>query len=64
MIHDLGGVDAEECVGVKRRLRDLQELCRIKRWKVPGIVSEEVCLAAERDDYAAAATSPCAGPGS
>lgn len=47
---DLVELDSEELVGVKRRLRNLQESCRVKRWKVPEIEIEAVYLAVEPVD--------------
>lgn len=36
------GLDEVEWFSVKRRFRDLQELCRVKHWKVPETVAEGV----------------------
>lgn len=55
---DLIEVDEEESIKVKRHLRDLQELCYIKRRKVPRRVSEAVSLSVDLVNDAAAATSP------
>lgn len=49
--------DAEERVGVKLRLRDLQESCRVKKWIVPESVVEAANLAVGLVDITVA-TSP------
>lgn len=43
-------VDAEERIGMKRRVRDLQESCLVKRRKVRKSVVETVGLAVELVD--------------
>lgn len=58
IIGDLVAVGAGKRVGVKRRLQDLQESCRIKKRKVPGSVSVAVGLAGELVDEALVATLP------
>lgn len=45
---DLVEVDSEERVGVERYLRDSQESCCVKRWKVLEIVVEAVGLDVEQ----------------
>lgn len=56
---DLVEIDVEERVGIKRRVRDLHESCRIKRRKVLKRVVEAVALAVGWVDDTVA-TSPSA----
>lgn len=58
---DLVEVEEGEQVEVKRRLRNLQELCHAKRRKVPESVSNAVGLAVELVDDAVITSSPEAG---
>lgn len=55
---DLVKVAAEKRVGVKRRLRELQDTCRNKRRKVPTSVAEAVGLAVELVDRGGVPPSP------
>lgn len=52
---DLDDVDAEERVGMKRRLYDLQRFCPVKMRKVPKSVVEAAELAVELVEDAAGA---------
>lgn len=57
-LEDLVEMDSVERVGVKRRLRDLQDSCRTKRRRIPETIADAVGLAAELVSDVAVAPSP------